>query len=89
MLYIVRRTQLYLDDDLWTALHARAQSQHTTISELVRQALRERYPGNLEERRRAMVAFIGSHKRKGDTKDAVTIVRDLRRGHRLKELDRK
>jgi Arc/MetJ family transcription regulator len=85
----VRRTQLYLDDDLWTALHARAQSQHTTISELVRQAIRERYPGNLEERRKAMVAFIGSRKRTGDKKDAVTIVRELRRGHRLKDLDRK
>jgi Ribbon-helix-helix protein, copG family len=85
----VRRTQLYLDDDMWTALHARAKSQHTTISELVRQAIRERYPGNLEERRKAMLALIGSRKRNGDTKDAVAIVRELRLGHRLKDLVRK
>ena len=85
----MRRTQLYLDDDLWSALHARAQSQHTTISELVRQAIRERYPVNLEERQKAMLALIGSRKRKGDTKDAVAIVRELRRGHRLKDLARK
>ena len=43
MLYIMRRTQLYLDDDLWSALHAHAQREHTTISQLVRDAARDRY----------------------------------------------
>jgi Ribbon-helix-helix protein, copG family len=89
ILYIVRRTQLYLDDDVWTALHARAQGQHTTISELVREAIRERYLWKLEDQAKAMQAFVGSRKRKADTKDAVAIVRNLRRGHRLEELARK
>jgi predicted DNA-binding ribbon-helix-helix protein len=39
----VRRTQLYLDENLWSTLHARARSQQTTISELVREVVRERY----------------------------------------------
>ena len=56
---------------------------------MVRQAIRERYPGNLEERRKAMLEVIGSRKRKGDTKDAVAIVRELRRDHRLNDLARK
>ena len=59
MIYIMRRTQLYLDDDLWNALHAIAESSGTSISELVRQAVRERYVGKLEERRKAMQAFVG------------------------------
>ena len=45
IIYIMRRTQLYLDDQLWGALHARAQNEKTTVSELVRQAVRERYLG--------------------------------------------
>ena len=58
----MKRTQLYLDDDLWHALHARARSQGTTISDLVRQATREQYLGKLDERRQAMQAFVGIRK---------------------------
>ena len=41
----MRRTQMYLEDDLWSALHARARAEKTTVSELVRNAIRERYLG--------------------------------------------
>jgi Arc/MetJ family transcription regulator len=60
MLYIMRRTQLYLEDDLWAALHAKALLEKATVSELVRVAVRERYMGNLEERRAAMLASLDS-----------------------------
>lgn len=79
----MRRTQLYLDDQLWGALHARAQSENTTVSELVRQAVRERYIGNLERRRAAMQSFVGSHKANAEDCDARVEVRRLRRGRRL------
>ncbi len=49
IMYMMRRTQLYLDDQLWNALHARALSQKTTVSQLVREAIREcmaSYMGN-------------------------------------------
>lgn len=62
-MYIMRRTQLYLDDHLWGALRSRAQREKTTISELVRQAVRERYIGNLERRKAAMQSFVGIRKR--------------------------
>lgn len=39
----MRRTQLYLDDDLWRVLQARSRQDKTTVSELVRKAVRERY----------------------------------------------
>jgi hypothetical protein len=86
MIYIVRRTQLYLDDQLWGALHARAQSEKTTVSELVRQAVRERYLGNLDRRRTAMQCFVGIRKAHGEDRDGLTEVRRLRRGSRVDRL---
>jgi len=85
-MYIMRRTQLYLDDQLWGALHARAQSEKTTVSELVRQAVRERYLGNLDRRRAAMQSFVGIRKVRGEDRDARVEVRRLRQGSRLDTL---
>jgi hypothetical protein len=82
----MRRTQLYLDDHLWNALHARARSQKTTVSELVREAARERYLGGRDELRKAMQEFVGSQKRRSDPVDSVRYIRDLRRGNRLDRL---
>src|SRR5450631_4055268 len=59
MLYIMRRTQLYLDEDLWNALHFHARLHGQTISELVRKAARDKYMGNPEERLAAMKAIVG------------------------------
>lgn len=39
---IVRHT-IYLDDYLWKFLHERAQQEKTTMSQLVRQAVRGKY----------------------------------------------
>jgi hypothetical protein len=85
----VRRTQLYLDDDLWNALHAHARSGKTTVSNLVRQAVRERYFGTQEERRKAMQAFIGIRRETSPALDAVEYVRSLRRGDRFDRLHKK
>jgi len=84
MLYIVRRTQLYLDDELWATLHAKALIEGATVSELVRVAVRERYLGNLEERKQAMLGIIGLWKDRDDLEDTETMVRRLRGGTRLK-----
>jgi len=85
-IYIVRRTQLYLDDSLWEALHARARSRKTTISELVREAARERYLNSGEEQRKAMQEFVGSRKRPSETPDTAQYIRNLRRSGRLDRL---
>jgi plasmid stability protein len=78
----MRRTQLYLDDDLWHALHVRAQRLGTSISNLVRQAARERYLGKLDERRDAMQALVGVRKDRSELPDSTEYVRGLRRGTR-------
>jgi Ribbon-helix-helix protein, copG family len=90
MLYIMKRTQLYLDDDLWNALHARARNEGTTISALVREAARARYIGNLDERRKAMMAFVGIRKDRTDLPDSTEeYVRSLRRDTRLERLGKR
>jgi hypothetical protein len=86
MLYIMKRTQLYLDDELWTALHLRARLGGTTISELVRTAARDCYLGNREERRAAMLGIVGLWKDRTDLPDTETYIRKLRTGTRLKRL---
>jgi hypothetical protein len=86
----MRRTQLYLDDDLWNALHMRARREGTTVSDLVRQAARERYLGNLDERRKAMEGIVGIWKDRTDLPDSTEeYVRSLRRDTRLERLEKR
>lgn len=82
----MRRTQLYLDESLWTALHTRARSEKTTISQLVRDAVRERYLGKRDEQVKAMREFVGSRKESSGVQEAVDVVRGLRRSDRLERL---
>jgi hypothetical protein len=77
---------LYLDDQLWGALHARARREKTTISELVRQAVRERYLGDREQRRAAMQQFVGIRKSRAEGADTQEELRRLRRGSRIDRL---
>jgi hypothetical protein len=83
----VHRTQLYLDDQVWSALRIRARDEKTTISELVRQAVRERYAGVLGCQKQAMEEFVGSAKRRGPGEDATEYVRRLRRSTRPSRLE--
>jgi hypothetical protein len=85
----VRRTQLYLDDHLWNALHTQARSRKTSVSELVREAMRERYLGKRDEQAKAMQEFVGIRKNRSDSVDAVQYIRSLRRGDRLERLNAK
>jgi hypothetical protein len=86
MLYIMKRTQLYLDEDLWAALHTQANLRGTSISELVRVAARDKYMGNLEERRAAMMGIVGLWKDRTDLPDTETYIRNLRDDDRSERL---
>jgi Ribbon-helix-helix protein, copG family len=86
MLYIMRRTQLYLDDELWGTLRIRSQQAGTSISDLVRQAVREKYSSGLADRQQAMRAFAGIWKDRTDLSDPDAYLRSLRKGSRLKRV---
>ena len=79
----MKRTQLYMDDDVWKALQIRAKQSKSTISELVRQAVREKYLDKKAERREAMLSAIGLWKNRTDLPDTETYVRALRDDDRL------
>lgn len=82
----MRRTQLYLEDDLWAALHVRSRQSGLSISELVRQALRERYFDQRLKRSEAMQAIVGIWKDRSDIPDSEAYVRRLRKGARLNRI---
>jgi hypothetical protein len=82
----MHRTQLYLDDDLWTTLQARARQDGTSISELVRRAARDRYIYSPEQRAADMLSVIGLWKDRTDLEDTETFIRSLRDDDRMERL---
>ena len=85
-MYTMRRTQLYIDDDLWGTLRIRSKQAGTSVSNLVRQAVREKYSTGLASREQAMRAFAGIWKGRTDLADPEAYLRALRKGSRLKRL---
>ena len=82
----MKRTQLYLNESIWKALHVRARQSGTSISELVRQAVREKYGRSQASRQQAMMAVVGIRKDREDLPDSATYIRQLRKGKRLRRL---
>jgi hypothetical protein len=82
----MKRTQLYLNEDIWKTLHIRSRQQGTSISELVRQAVREKYKSSPASRRQAMQALVGMWKDRKDLPDSTAYVRRLRKGKRLRRI---
>ena len=84
----MKRTQLYLHEDIWKVLHIRSRQQRTSISDLVRQAVREKYGSSPVDRREAMQALVGLRKDRKDLPDSTAYVRRLRKGKRLRRIAR-
>jgi len=86
MIYIMRRTQLYLRENIWKTLHVRSRQQGTSISELVRQAIDEKFGNSPANRKEAMQALVGLRRDRRDLPDTATYVRKLRKGKRLRRI---
>ena len=84
----MKRTQLYMDDDVWKVLQIRARQSKSTISELVRQAVREKYMDDKARRKEAMMAIIGLWKDRTDLPDTETYIRRLRKDNRLERISK-
>jgi hypothetical protein len=74
---MMKRTQLYFDEEVWEMLRARR--NRTTISDLVRSAVREKYIGNGSERKEAMLGVVGFWKNRTDLPDTRTYLQKLRK----------
>ncbi len=75
-----------MEDDVWKVLQIRARQSKSTISELVRQAVREKYLDQKSERREALLSAIGLWKDRTDLPDTETYVRNIRNDDRLKRI---
>jgi hypothetical protein len=84
----VKRTQLYLEDDLWKTLHVIARQSRSTVSELVRKALRDKYLDNAAGRKEALLSAVGLWRDRTDLPDTQTYVRSLRKGNRLQRISK-
>ena len=70
-------------------LHATLSAGNNRLTGLVREAVRERYLGNLDQRRKAMQSFVGIRKSSPGEPSALEFVRALRKGRRIEMLNRK
>jgi hypothetical protein len=80
----VKRTQLYLEEDVWKALQIHARQSRCTVSELVRKAVREKFLDSAVERKEALLSAIGIWKDRTDLPETSAYVRRLREDDRLK-----
>ena len=82
----MKRIQLYIEEDVWKALELRSRQTGLSILELVRQAVRERYVGDREKRKQALLGIVGMWRDRNDLPDTETYVRQLRRDSRWSRL---
>jgi hypothetical protein len=82
----MRRTQLYLEDEVWKTLQIQARQAHSTISELVRQAIREKYLNDTSKRKETLLSVVGIWRDRTDLPNTETYIRRLRKGDRLKRI---
>jgi hypothetical protein len=86
MLYSVKRIQLCIENDLWAVLRIRSRQSGVSISELARQAIRDRYLSGATRRREAMRGVVGIWKDRSDLPHTQGYVRRLRKGSRIKRV---
>jgi hypothetical protein len=84
MLYIMKRTQLYIDESLFSTLSLISRKRKTTVSDLVRRALEQVYGAGCGDSEQALEASFGLWIDRGDLPPTQDYVRGLRKGARLK-----
>lgn len=85
----MRRTQIYLDEEVSAQLAKRAKEERTTVSDLIRKAVREKYRVmTIAEKMEAARQAWGIWKDRDDIGDSEDYIRKLRshRSERTKEL---
>jgi hypothetical protein len=83
----MKRTQLYLDDDMANILSAVSRQQGTTISSLVRECIREKFGPRQQVDKAALAREVGGvWKKRTDLGVTAQHVRNLRKGARLKNI---
>ncbi len=80
----MKRTQLYLEEEMARTLSALSRQRGSTVSELVRESVRERYmTGRKIDKGRLARQLAGIWSKRKDLKDIDLFLRALRKGTRL------
>ena len=83
----MKRTQLYLDEEMARTLAALSRQKGATISELVRESIQEKYMSKKDVDKLSLAKQLcGIWRGRKDLGDIDQIVRRLRKGKRLKGL---
>ncbi len=83
----MKRTQLYLDEEMARTLAALSRQKAITISELVRESVQEKYMSRKEINRVSLAQQLsGVWRTRKDLKEIDRTIRRLRKGTRLKRL---
>jgi hypothetical protein len=83
----MRRTQLYLDEEMARTLAAMSRQRGTTMSELVRESVREKYMAGRQADRVSLARELGGiWASRKDLRDVRRVLRRWRKGRRLKRL---
>ena len=85
----MKRTQLYLDEAMAKMLAALSRQKRTTVSELVRESVREKYMTQ-KGLNKGLIArqLTGIWADRKDLAQSERLIRRLRRGNRLRRLVR-
>lgn len=90
MLYIIiamKRTQLYLDEEMARTLAALSRQKGVTVSELVRESVEEKYMSREDIDKVDLARQLsGIWRNRKDLKEIHQFIRRLRKGARLKRL---
>jgi hypothetical protein len=82
---VVKRTQLYLDEDMARLLAAESRRRHTTVSSLVREAITQHYGHQQTVDRTAIIERLaGVWADRDELEETDTLVRRERRSQRPK-----
>lgn len=83
----MKRTQLYLDEEMARTLAALSRQKGVTVSELVRESVQETYMSKKEIDKASLARQLsGVWRSRKDLEDIDRAVRKLRKGTRLKRL---
>ena len=83
----MKRTQLYLDEQMARTLAALSRQKGTTVSELVRESVQEKYMSKVDVDKVSLARQLsGIWRDRKDLEEIDQTVRGLRKGRRLKRL---
>ncbi len=82
----MKRTQIYLEEGIYNTLKVISKTRRSTVSELIRQAIRVMYKDQKQNKIEKFDNACGIWAKRDDLRNPSKYVRGLRKGRRLERL---